>query len=109
MIDPSCTAERKCWDHWGSHQRAHVTERGCILATDLVCLCYQAMFITQPTIERLQRLREATDCLISLRGQQWREMTREPFDMTFIPKTPIKKFYTEPKPTLTLDDIIGDL
>lgn len=86
MLDPHCTATRKCWEHWQPDLR--VSERAIGLAIALV------HFHATTTRERLY---EATCLLQNLLRRQWCEMTRLPFDFP----SPRSSVVSRPKPTLS--------
>lgn len=81
MLSP-CTAIERCWEWYYGSLRSRVSQRDLALADALIRLRVAALG-SSPSITQLQTVRSALDLSISLRGRQWREMTRAPFNFPF--------------------------
>lgn len=105
MLDPACTAEQKCWEHYQPESRVMEADIQAALAA-----ARMAAQISNPSLEELWQISGMFRDVATLRSRQWREMVREPFaafDLARKPNTS-KGMVCRVK-SLTLDDIMGDL
>lgn len=98
MLSP-CTAIERCWEWYYGSLRSRVSRRDLALADALIRLRVAALG-SSPSITQLQTVRSALDLAISLRGRQWREMTRAPFNFPYKLATVEASKPTSKKPTL---------
>jgi len=99
MLDPSCDAAVKCWEHYQSEPRIKQIEVDEAFAQ----LQVEIIGSTRSMISA-QMIVNAAQNYISLLGRQWREMTRKPFDFPTPHEASRRAAITSSKPTV--DDLL---
>lgn len=69
-----------CWQHYGSHYASQPPVAWVLSLADSLVRFRARALPTSPSVEDLQKLRDAVDLSINLQNAQWRDCVRTPFN-----------------------------
>jgi hypothetical protein len=110
LLTRSAPGDCRCWEqhclnHFG-YWPSRVMTADILIAT-WVLQELMARLPTEPEVEDIQLIEDAANTISELRGQQWREMVRQPFwfPITVFKEASLKYLYKKPNDGIKLEDL----